>query len=184
MKLILNVVGLCVLLITPAFSIQDPVTPDTLKLRDIEIKAGKSGVMTISIMADDTTVFNEQTWRGIGSFCIPLKYEKNALKVDSVKFEGNVANWDAKFCNSIIDTGFVSLAGIYNLGGDENPALYSPGKNETIASIYFTAAKDAPAGLYSVVLTHDPIQKEMYCGSIDGYNSWKPTFVAGKITIK
>jgi hypothetical protein len=184
MKLILNVIALCLVLITNAFSIQDPVVPDTLKLQDIEIKAGRNGVMSISIVADDTTFFNDQTWRGIGSFCIPLKYEKKVLKVDSVRFEGNVAKWDEKFCNSKIDTGFVSLAGIYNLGGDDNPAIYSPGKSEIIASLYFTAAKDAPAGLYGVILTHDPIQKEMYCGSIDGLNSWKPIFVPGKITIK
>jgi hypothetical protein len=184
MKQIVLVSGFCLLLITNAFSIQDPLVPDTLKLTDLEIKAGESGVMTVSIIADDTTFFNEQTWRGIGSFCIPLKYEKSIIKVDSVKFEGNVAKWDEKFCNSKIDTGFVSLAGIYNLGGDDNPAIYSPGKSEVIASIYFTSAKKAPAGLYGVILTHDPIQKEMYCGSIDGFNSWKPIFVPGKITIK
>jgi hypothetical protein len=184
MKLTLNVIGFSLLLIVNVMAIQDPVKPDTLKLQDIEIKAGKSGVMTISIVADDTTVFNDQTWRGIGSFCIPLKYEKSLMKVDSVKFEGNVVNWDEKFCNAKIDTGFVSLAGIYNLGGAENPALYSPGKSEAIASLYLTAAKDAPAGIYSMVLTADPIQKEMYCGSIDGYNSWKPIFIPGKIKIK
>jgi hypothetical protein len=184
MKLLLNAIGLCMLLIVDVFAIQDPVSPDTLRLQDIEIKAGKSGVMTISIVADDTTVFNDQTWRGIGSFCIPLKYEKAIMKVDSVKFEGNVAKWDEKFCNTKIDTGFVSLAGIYNLGGAENPALYSPGKSEVIASIYLTAAKDAPAGQYRVVLTHDPIQKEIYCGSTDGYNSWKPIFLSGKIRIR
>jgi hypothetical protein len=184
MKLILNVIGLSLILMSNAYSIQDPAIPDTLKLQDIEINAGSSGVMTISIVADDTTVFNDQTWRGIGSFCIPLKYEKSILRVDSVRFEGNVAKWDEKFCNSKIDTGFVSIAGIYNLGGDDNPALYSPGKSEIIASIYFSAVKGASAGLYGVILTHDPIQKELYCGSIDGFNSWKPVFVPGKIRIK
>jgi hypothetical protein len=162
----------------------DPNAPDTIKLQEIELTAGHSGVMNLSIISDDTTNFNDNTWQGIGSFCIPLKYDRSIMKVDSVKFEGVVAQWDEKFCNTKLDTGFVSLAGIFNLGGADNPPIHSPGKYEIIAGIYFTIAKKAPNGIYGVILTKDPIQNEMYCGSTDGFHSWKPEFVPGKVIIK
>ena len=184
MRKILLLVTIFLFGATGAKAIDDPITPDTIRVQEVEISAGQNGVMTLSIFADDTTHFNDITWQGIGSFCIPLRYEKAVMKVDSVKFEGTVAKWDEKFSNTKMDTGFISLAGIYNLGGADNPPLYLPGEYQNIASIYFTVLPKAKKGIYGVILTHDPIQREMYCGSTDGFNSWKPVFVPGKIRIK
>jgi hypothetical protein len=184
MKQTISIISLCILLASIAFAIDDPGRPDTLSLESIEIAPGQSGVIALRAIADDSTAFNDKVWRGVGSFCIPMKYYKNIMKVDSIKFAGSVANWDEKFANPRIDTGFVSLAGIYNISGKEKPALFSPEKGEVIARFYFTVDKKASKGSYGFALTSDPIQKELYFGSIDGFHSWKPVFIPGIIKVK
>jgi len=183
-KLLYGFVSLCLLLPTSAWAIVDPLKPDTVSFDTIEIAPGQSGVLSLRVLSDDTTFFNGITWRGVGSFCIPLKYQRSILRVDSVNFVGTVAKWDEKFSNPKVDTGFISLAGIFNLAGAENPALYSPDSAEAIAKIYFTLDKKAAKGSYTVELTIDPIQKELYFGSSDGFNSWRPVFIPGKIKVK
>jgi hypothetical protein len=162
----------------------DPGSPDHISLDSILAKPGQSIELSLKVKADDSLLYNNKYWAGVGSFCIPLRYDQNAIKLDSVKFKGIVAKWDEKFTNPRIDTGFVSLVGIYNIGGEENPALISSDKAEEIARIYGRVNPKAKAGTYSIDLTVDPIQKELYFGSIDGVESWKPVFVPGKIVVK
>ena len=172
------------LLSTQAAEIIDPGKADKIAIDSVQVSPGSLGQLSIRVIADDSTFFNEKFWYGIGSFCIPLKYNKTAFSVDSVKFSGTIAAWDEKFTNSKVDTGFVSLAGIYNIAGEENAPLHSPDSAEVIARIFFKVDSNAKTGDYHLELTKDPIQKEMYFGSTDGYHSWKPEFSRGTITVK
>lgn len=162
----------------------DPGVSDQIIMDSVVVKPGESTVLKLRALADDITTHNKREWKGVGSFCIPLKYDMNAIRIDSARFVGSVSKWDEKFTNSKIDTGFISFAGIYNLGGGDNPALFSAEKPEEIIRIFATVAKDAAPGPYLFELTPDPIQKELYFGSIDGYHSWKPQFQPGKIVVK
>ena len=161
----------------------DPGKPDIISMDSVAVKVGKPAELAIRIQADDTTDYNGTSWVGVGSFCLPIKYDCNVIKLDSVKFIGALKDWDAKFTNPKIDTGFISFAGIYNTGGSENPSLHSPGKPEEIIRIYLQVAKGAKPGMYPFELTIDPIQNELYVGSVDGFHSWRPEFKPGKIVV-
>jgi hypothetical protein len=164
-------------------SASDPGKPDLIIMDSIQVKPGGSAVMSVKVIADDSTFYNKKNWLGVGSFCLPLKYDKKALIVDSTKFAGVVSEWDEKFTNARIDTGFVSFAGIYNIAGADNPVVFSPEKQHEFIQIFVRVDKAAKPGTYLFELTSDPIQDEAYLGSIDGYNSWKPGFVAGKVVV-
>jgi len=161
----------------------DPGRTDMVIMDSLTARAGQSLAMPVKILADDTTETGGSRWVGIGTMCIPLKYDLKAFKVDSVKFVGTMAKWDEKFTNLKFDTGFVSLNGIHDVGGQNNPMLFAPIEPEEIAKIYITVKKDAPIGTFQFAVTKDPIQGEYYLASGDGLTSWKPKIIAGRITV-
>jgi len=165
-------------------SAPDPGRPDIISMDSLMLKPGQGFIMNLKIMADDTTFRSDQKWAGVGSFCLPLKYDAKALKLDSVKFVGAIAKWDEKFANKKIDTGFVSFAGIHNVGGDDNPVFLSPDSPTEAIKIFGHVLKDAKPGTYTFEFTIDPIQKSPYLGSIDGVNGWKPKLIPGKIVVE
>lgn len=167
-----------------AQSSPDPGQPDIVSMDSLQAKPGEKFVMSIKITADDTTLYSEKRFVGVGSFCLPVKYDPSVLKIDSVNFVGTVAEWDERFTNQKIDTGFISLVGIHNIAGKDNPVFHSPNTPKEIARIYGRVEAKATAGAYSFDLTIDPIQKDAYLGSIDGVNGWKPKFVPGKVVVK
>jgi hypothetical protein len=172
------------LLVSLAAIAADPGKHDFVLMDSIRVKPGDSGIMTIRVQSDDTTTYNGKNWVGVGSFCLPIKYNRSVIKLDSVKFTGSVKEWDEKFTNPKIDTGFVSFVGIYNIGAKDNPPLFSPKIPQEIIKIFFGVNKDAKPGKYLFELTIDPIQKEAYFGSVDGFNSWKPEFVPGIVIVR
>jgi hypothetical protein len=139
--------------------------------------------MALRVLIDDTTSFNNRSWVGVGSFCIPFLYDRNVIQIDSVKFKNTLLKWDEKFTNKKTDTGFVSFAGIYTLTGAEKPALVSPKEPMEVARLYLTVKPNAKPGYYIFEMTKDPLQGDMYFGSIDGYHSWKPKYVVGKVVV-
>jgi hypothetical protein len=153
-------------------------------LDSIEVSAGESFVMGINVIAGKIAPDEEPGMMGFGSFCIPLKYDSKAFVADSVIFINTLDEWDEKFTNPKIDTGFISLAGIYDLGGKDNPPVYSPDKQERIAEIFFTANKKTEKGIYEIELTKDPRQNNIYLGSTKGLMSITPKFKSGKIVVK
>jgi hypothetical protein len=161
----------------------DPGKPDQILLDSLQAKAGQSIKMGLQVLVDDETSFDGKTWSGVGSFCIPLKYNPSVIKLDSVIFRNMVNQWDEKFTNKGIDTGFVSLAGIYTLKGAEKPAIISPDKPLEIATFFMQIKAGAKPGKYTFELTKDPLQGGLYFGSIDGYHSWKPAFTSGKVIV-
>jgi hypothetical protein len=163
---------------------KDPGKPDQVFFDSITVKAESSFIMPVMVFADDTTTYNEKKWPGVGSFCIPLKYDSKSLKIDSVKFVGTIAEWDERFTNPKIDTGFVSFAGLHNIGGKENPVFLTTEGPQEIARIFGSIRKEAKSGVYLLELTIDPIQREMYLGSIDGVHGWKPDFRPGKVVVE
>ncbi len=162
----------------------DPGKPDLIVLDSVQTKAGKSVEMALRALVDDTTWFSERNYVGVGSFCIPFKYNASVMKIDSVKFKNAVLSWDEKFTNPKFDTGFVSLGGIYTLVGREKPALISPKEPTEIARIYLSVLPDAKPGNYAFEITKDPRQGNMFFGSIDGYHSWRPVYVGGKVVVE
>ena len=162
----------------------DPGKADQIIMDSLTAGAGESVVMTIGVVADDSTEIAGNKWVGVGTICIPINYDKNAMAVDSIKYTGTMANWDEHFANKKIDSGFVSINGIHDIGGKENPLLFSPDKREEIIRLYLSIKKDAKPGIYTFELTKDPIQGEYYLASGDGVTSWKPLFRPGKILIK
>lgn len=161
----------------------DPGKPDIVSLDSVQAKAGQDVVMGLRVLIDDKTSFSDKNWEGIGSFCIPVKYDLAAVKIDSIRFKNTLLQWDEKFTNKNIDSGFVSFAGIYTLSGKEKPALYSPKDPMEIAVIYMKVKPDTKPGSYLFTLTTDPLQGDMYFGSTDGFHSWKPKFVTGKLVV-
>lgn len=153
-------------------------------LDSVEVTGGESFVMGISVIADQIDPKEDSDKKGAGSFCIPLKYDKEAFVADSVVFMNTLSAWDEKFTNPKLDTGFVSLAGIYDMGGRDNPTLYNPGTPERIAEIFFTTVKKAKKGTYAIELTRDPRQNEIYLGSSMGVMSVIPRFEKGIVVIK
>ena len=163
---------------------QDPGKPDTVRTESIKAKAGKQAIIGMKIFADDSIFYNDKPWVGVGSLCIPLKYDANAFKLDSIKYTGTLAQWDEKFTNPRIDTGFVSIGGIYSIAGKDRPLIHCPDSSQTMALLYITVNKTAKPGAYKFEMTDDPVQKEAYLGSPNGVNGWKPVFASGKIVIE
>jgi hypothetical protein len=162
----------------------DPGNPDVVSMDSIQVQPGEKFVMSVKVLADDTTLHNDKKWVGVGSFCIPLKYDAKALKIDSVNFLGTVSEWDERFTNPKIDTGFISFGGIHNIAGKDNPVFLSPTQPTEIVRIFGRVDKNTKPGEYGFELTIDPIQRDAYLGSIDGVNGWKPKFNLGKIIVK
>jgi len=163
---------------------EDPGKPDLVYIDSATAKRGADVVIGIKITADDSVSFNGRMWQGVGNFCIPLKYDSQALHLDSVQFVNTVARWDEHFTNLKIDTGFVSFAGIYFTGGEENPVFFSPDQGQEVIKMFFRIDKKAKKGMYKIEQTIDPIQKNMFLGSPDGMHSWAPGLTPGKITVK
>jgi hypothetical protein len=165
-----------------AFSIESE--KHAVILDSVEISAGEHFVVGINVVADRIANDEKPGRMGFGSFCIPLKYDKTAFVADSVIFLNTLAEWDEKFTNVRIDTGFVSLSGIYDMGGKDNPPVYTPDKQEKIAEIYFTAEKKAEKEIYTIELTRDPRQDNIFLGSPTGVVSVRPKFKPGIVVIK
>ncbi len=162
----------------------DTGNPDYVILDSVNASPGGKVAVGMSILTDDNRSNGDDRWEGIGSFCIAVKYDVGAMKADSVVFVNSLTGWDEKFTNSKIDTGFISMAGIYDLGGKDNSPLLSPKKPERAAWIYFSVNKKAKPGVYALESTIDPRQKETYLGSPDGVHAWTPRFTPGTIVIK
>ncbi|UCE66431.1 MAG: hypothetical protein JSU85_00020 [Candidatus Zixiibacteriota bacterium] len=176
--------GIIFLLISalPALAIESD--KHAVILDSVEVSAGDKFVVGVSVIADKIAPDEESGKMGFGSFCIPLKYDRELFVVDSVTFMNTLTDWDEKFTNPKIDTGFVSLAGIYDLGGKDNPPVYTPDKPERIAEIFFRADKKAEKGIYEIELTRDPRQNKIYLGSPKGVVSVTPIFKKGIIVVK
>ena len=153
-------------------------------LDSVEVKTGERFIMGVNVMADRIAEDEKPGKVGFGTFCIPLKYDREAFTIDSVTFINTLENWDEKFTNPKIDTGFVSLSGIYDMGGKDNRTVYSPDKPERIAEIFFRVKKDAKPGTFKIELTRDPRQDWIYLGSSNGINSVTPKFKPGIIVVK
>lgn len=176
---------IAILFLWPVFALaEDPGQPDWVTIDSVQAKKGADVVLSVRIMADDSISFSGKMWQGVGNFCIPLKYDPQALLLDSIQFVNTVAQWDERFTNPEIDTGFVSFAGIYFTGGEENPVLYSPDQGLEVIKMFFRIDKKARKGVYAISQTIDPLQKDMYLGSPDGMHSWMPLFKPGKIVVK
>ncbi len=184
LTIFMGIAGLSAMAKEESQKLMDPGKPDQIILDSVLVKPGQNAEIALRVIVDDTTSFTDKNWVGIGSFCIPLKYEKAAMTVDSVKFRNTLLKWDATFANAKTDTGFVSLAGIYTLTGNEKPPLFSPVEPMEIVRLFITAKADAKPGTYAFALTKDPRQGEVYFGSIDGYHSWQPVFNPGKVVIQ
>ena len=153
-------------------------------LDSVEVTPGSAFSVNIQVIAGKIADDEPEGKMGFGSFCIPLKYDKDSFTADSVVFFNTLTQWDEKFTNPKIDTGFVSLAGIYDMGGKDNKPVYTPDKPEKIAEIFFTAKKKIKPGVYKIDLTEDPRQNWIYLGSPVGLKSITPVYVPGKIVVK
>jgi len=176
--------GVIILLFAGVSGVSAESEKHAVVLDSVEASAGEHFVIGVSVMADKIAEDEKPGRMGFGSFCIPLKYDKNAITADSVVFMNTITEWDEKFSNPTIDTGFVSLAGIFDMGGKDNPPIYSPDKFEKMAEIHFTANKKAKTGVYKIELTRDPLQDRIYLGSPNGIKSVNPRFKAGIIVVK
>jgi len=163
---------------------KDPGKPDLVRMDSVSVSPGESFVLGLHVRADDVTSHDNKEWKGVGTFNIPLKYDDAAIRLDSVKFVGVFSKWDEKFTNLKIDTGFVAFSGIHNIAGGDNPVLHSPKKAEEVIRLFATVSKDAVPGVYLFETTYDPIQKDLFLGSIDGFHSWRPQFTPGKVVVK
>jgi hypothetical protein len=188
-RLIIVLTALCAITWLNAQAIEDsqksidPGKTDLVVLDSVLAKPGQNVEISLRVLIDDTTSFNNKPWYGVGSFCLPFLYNSNVIQIDSVRFKNTLLKWDEKFTNKKIDTGFVSFAGIYTLTGAEKPPLVSPKEPLEIVKLYLKIKADAKPGNYPFEITKDPLQGEMYFGSIDGYHSWKPKYVVGKVVV-
>lgn len=153
-------------------------------LDSVEVAPGNTFVVGLHVIADKIAEDEPEGKMGLGSFCIPLKYDKESFVADSVVFLNTLSQWDEKFTNPEIDTGFISLSGIYDMGGKDNIPIFSPDKPEKIAEIYFTARKKAEPGTYEIELTADPRQNKIFLGSPLGVKAITPKFKPGIIVVK
>lgn len=153
-------------------------------LDSIEVTIEQSFSIGLSVIADKIAPDEKPGKMGFGSFCIPMKYDKDAFVADSVVYKNTLTSWDEKFANPKIDTGFVSLAGIYDMGGKDNTPIYSPDEPEKIAELFFSVRDGAKPGAYKIELTIDPIQRKIFLGSTNGLNSVTPRFKPGIIIVK
>ena len=151
------------------------------------VKAAPGGEFSVDVYftTNNQHENNGKSYTGIGSFCIPMLFDAEFFAVDSVKFFNTITTWDEKFSNSIPDSGFISIAGIYDMGGKaNNPLNTGTDKSEHVATLYFHAKDDAKPGEYPINLTVDPRQGKPYFGSPDGVQAWLPEFTPGKIIIE
>jgi hypothetical protein len=185
-KTTIKLAGLfCALVIwAPYLHAGDPGKPDTVITDSVNCKPGQNVMIGLKIFADDSVLYNNKYWVGVGSLCIPLKYDTKAFKLDSIKFVGTLGKWDEKFTNPRVDTGFVSIGGIYDIASSSKPVIYSPDSAQTMAEMFVTINRNAKPGNYAFEMTDDPVQKEAYLGSPDGMDGWKPVFISGKIVIE
>ena len=156
----------------------------TVILDSIEVIIEQSFSVGLSVIADKIAPDEKPGKMGFGSFCIPMKYNKDAFVADSVVYKNTLISWDEKFANPKIDTGFVSLAGIYDMGGKDNTPIYSPNKPEKIAELFFSVRESAEPGVYKIELTIDPRQNKIFLGSPNGLNSVTPRFKPGIMVVK
>ena len=158
---------------------------DKVIINAVKTTSGGQFAIDISFTSSNQHDKDGKSYTGIGSFCIPLLYEEEIFAVDSLKFFNTITTWDEKFSNSIPDSGFISIAGIYDMGGKGNDPLYTGSdKSEHVATIYFQTNENAKPGEYAIKLTNDPRQGKPYFGSPDGVQSWLPEFMSGKIIIE
>lgn len=156
----------------------------SVMLDSVEVASGKAFVVGVNVIADKISDDEPEGKMGIGSFCIPLKYDRESFSADSVVFLNTLAQWDEKFTNPAIDTGFISLSGIYDMGGKDNLPVYTPDKPERIAEIYFRAKKKTKPGIYTIELTSDPRQNKIFLGSTLGVKAITPKFKPGVIVVE
>jgi hypothetical protein len=158
---------------------------DQVVIEAVSTTPGGSFTVNIDFVVCESHEKDGVTYKGIGSFCIPLLYNNEVFTADSMVFMNTITAWDEKFVNSVIDTGFISIAGIFDMGGKDNPQLFTGNdKAETVAKIFFHTSENAKAGEYSIDLTMDPRQRDPYFGSADGVKSWLPLYTPGKIVIE
>jgi hypothetical protein len=153
-------------------------------LDSVEVSPGKAFSVGMYVIADRIAEDETDGKMGFGSFCIPLKYDSESFTAESVDFLNTLENWDEKFTNPRIDTGFISLSGIYDMGGKDNTPVFTPDKPEKIAEIHFKAKKKAKPGIYTIELTIDPRQNKIFLGSPIGVKSVTPKFKPGVIVVK
>jgi len=184
-RILLSLVFAAVIVSMTSVNLYAENSQDQIIIEAVSTSPGAVFSVDVSFVSSDSHEKNGKSFSGIGSFCIPFLYNSDVLSADSMKYFNTIASWDEKFVNSVIDTGFISLAGIYDLGGKSNSTLYTGGDNaEHVATIFFHVKKDAKPGEYSLDITNDPRQGKPYFGSADGVKAWLPAYTPCKIVVE
>jgi len=155
---------------------QDPDSPDSIIIENVSAAIGDTiAVVPIFAVTDDQVAF----------FNTPLTISAPAggFSVRTVSVvPGHLSQWDDVFYDFLDNEQYLRLFGIWDTGGDDNPALNTENQRSHILDLVLNIEPGAPDQYVAIGSAVDSVGGAILLGLIDGVTGFPPAFKPGLIT--
>jgi hypothetical protein len=155
---------------------QDPDLQDSIIVETVFLEYGQTSAdVRIYARTDDSVMY----------YGIPLTWyspELYTIYPESVSYYNTILLWDDYSTDFIYDQGLMRMLGFSDLGGDENPPLYTQYEREHCWTIHFTIDPMASPQVVVIDTVTDPWMLGPPLFALgDGITSFGPAIVRGAI---
>jgi hypothetical protein len=173
MKKLLLIVVACLFASGMAFA-QDPGNQDSVIVSTTLVP---QGTQTIDVWffcrTDDSIAFYNMP--------IVIEYSGTGISIDHIAYYPPLTFWDDTFDSLVVSQGFYRMLGFYDIGGEDNPPLFTNYNRVQPWKFVFTAEPGAPSQVVTIDTTTDPVNGSIMFGVVGGSIEIHPAFVPGGI---
>ncbi|NLI15741.1 MAG: T9SS type A sorting domain-containing protein [candidate division Zixibacteria bacterium] len=156
----------------------DPGIPDTIAYQQrvyipYNPGSGMIGYLSVYLVTDDSVadITIPTTWRSTDGL----------IYADSVIWDNFFLQWDDCWSRINRDTSIIHILGFYDLGGEDNPPLFTNLQRITAFTIRFRIDPMAEPQIVTVDTTYDRRMGSANFGRLDGSDSFTPIVVPGSL---
>jgi len=167
-------------LATVGLAQQDPDDPgiqDSLIVGETTVDSGATfAFLQIFAVTDDSVTF----------YNLPLRWTSQDGRVypgSGTLYFPPLTGWDETFDSVVVSQGFIRQVGWCDLGGDDNPVLYTGGVRLNAWNLRFVIPPNTPSQLVVIDTAWDASNHSVVLGLIDGVREITPAFKRGFLGI-
>jgi hypothetical protein len=177
MKNLLTILTMIVLMAVSLMA-SDPGIPDTVAYQQrvyVPYNQGNwsTAYVEVYIITDDS----------VADLTIPTNWHSsdNLIYADSIIWSGLLMQWDEYWSSINVDTSIIHILGFSDLGGADNPPLFTNLQRMVAFTIRFRISPGAAPQIVTLDTTRDRRMGSVNFGPVNGGNSFTPQIVTGSL---
>jgi hypothetical protein len=167
-----------ILLIAAVALASDPGIPDTIAFQQgvyVPLNQGNwsTAYVEVYFVTDDS----------VGNLAIPTKWRSTDHQVyaDSIIWGNLMSQWDEQWFSINTDTSIIHLLGFADIGGEDNPYIFTNSQRLTAMTIRFKISPSATPQIVSIDTTRDRRLGSVSFGPINGDPEYIPKIIPGSL---